>query len=313
MVKVCCWSLKPCSMGDKLTEALRTMGAPSTDDPAELEEWMLTHLQGTGRLPSVKQEEGAVSFATKSLHSPQLRISCFSGEKGKDTPFDLWIYEVRCLVREKEYSEVSIQQAVRRSLKGEAARCVMRLTEMATLTEVLAKLEAVFSEVESAQTVMEEFYSAHQRSDESVAAWGCRLEDLLERAKHQGFVSTNVNDLLRTRFWNGLTQKLKDVSRYKFEMTTDFDQLRTAMRVIEMEHQGRSGADQNDRSGKKVQNKMAVAGDTSQSDGGELKELKGIIHKLSNQVESMEKQISQGKSNGKPGTSKPDGKVVSRP
>ncbi len=295
----------------KLLGALSTLGAPQTDDQAKLEKWMLEHLAAKGKVP--KEEKGSRPVVeSKSTYSPQLRISTFSGERAsKDTPFDLWIFEVKALVKDKEYSEATIQQAVRRSLKGEAARCVMRMTESASLAVVLNKLEAVFGKIESSESLMAEFYSIHQKSDEDVASWGCRLEDILDRAKHHGWSGSilEANKVLKNRFWNGLTQKLKDVSRHKYETVADFDKLRTEMRVIENEYQllpGNSG--ESEKLAKKVaQIKMATSADAEStgSEGGDMKELKGIIHKLSHQVERMEKQINQrtqnyGKPNGKP-------------
>lgn len=304
----------------RLLGAFETLGAPPTDNPALLEQWMLEHLKAKGKVPQVKEEVKPVVEAKpvefKSAYSPQLRISNFSGDlASKDTPFDLWIYEVRCLVRDREYSEATIQQAVRRSLKGEAARCVMRLTEKASLQEVVGKLEAVFGRVESSESLMAEFYSAHQKSDEDVATWGCRLEDILDRARYQGLLGSeqDLNKLLKNRFWSGLSQKLKDVSRHKYETVSEFDQLRLEMRVIENEYTSGS-ASEGDKLCKKVgQNKMvaAAAAATTESGGGDMKDLKGIIHKLSSQVERMEKQINQrsqdyGKPNGKPNSKSKD-------
>ena len=57
-------------------------------------------------------------------------------------------------------------------------------------------------------------------------------------------------------YWNGLHQWLKDISGYKYDQLTDFDELRKEVRLMEQEH-----------SGKKTQSNMAVStgGATGQS------------------------------------------------
>ena len=42
--------------------------------------------------------------------------------------------------------------------------------------------------------------------------------------------------MLRNIFWTGLNQSLKDVSGRKYNSIYDFDQLRTALRLIGSEH-----------------------------------------------------------------------------
>ena len=48
--------------------------------------------------------------------NPPPRISTFSGDKKCDVSYDLWKYEIICLMKESK-NEVSILQAVRRSVQ----------------------------------------------------------------------------------------------------------------------------------------------------------------------------------------------------
>ena len=65
----------------------------------------------------------------------QPKLSSFSGEKGKDTTFARWRYDVNCLVA-SHYSEATILQAIRKSIKTPAADIVRHLGEVATVEVV---------------------------------------------------------------------------------------------------------------------------------------------------------------------------------
>lgn len=163
-----------------------------------------------------------------------LRISFFSGEE-KDS-YDLWKYEVICLMKES-HSEQSILQAIRRSVKGEAAKVIMRLGVGANVQEILSKLDSIYGNVLEKEDILAEFYSAKQRDDETCSAWSCRLEEILCKAMKMGRVQDQAaNEMLRTMFYKGLRQDLKDISGHLYHSITDFDELRVEIRKIETEH-----------------------------------------------------------------------------
>lgn len=113
----------------------------------------------------------------------------------------------------------------------------MRLGPDATLDDIITKLRGVFGLVETSETLLTDFYAARQRDDECVVPWGCRLEDLLDRARQQGVVEQkNMKDMLCIKFWGGLTWKLKDASRYKFDTIRDFGKLHVELRTIEQDY-----------------------------------------------------------------------------
>lgn len=297
-----------------LLEAIQRMGIqPTADTTEDLEEWMLSYLQSAGKLPAKTEDEsvstdtgeaqdtGKMSDAKPTSSQPKttftqaLRITTFSGDpESKDATFDLWSYEVRCLIKDGVHSKEIIRQAVWKSLKGEAARAVMRLGPNTTTEQMLDKLDGVFGVVDAGETLLSEFYAAKQGKSESVAAWGCRLEDLLDRARRQGFVSRgDTDEMLRNRFWVGLIPQLKQSSRHKYDAVKTFDKLRVEMRVIERE--------------------LAVDEDTSAVEPGkkevgatakmamaqtEVSELKGILHKLTNNFQDMQTEIKQLKQTG---------------
>jgi hypothetical protein len=79
-------------------------------------------------------------------------------------------------------------------LRGEAAKIARRLGWDATLDDLTNKFDGIYETVEDFSIVLSQFYSAIQLPDECVSAWGCRLEDLLDRVFTSG-ISLQVNQL----------------------------------------------------------------------------------------------------------------------
>ena len=106
------------------------------------------------------------------------RITYFSGvdpvPKGWAS-FDLWKYEVNCVSKSKTYSEAVITQAIRRSLRAQAQRVLVPLGFTASSTEIIHKLECVFGDAASGNSLMQEFYSERQKATETVTEWGFRI------------------------------------------------------------------------------------------------------------------------------------------
>jgi hypothetical protein len=91
--------------------------------------------------------------------------------------------------------------------------------------------------LEDTEDLIGKFYSTQQHPDESVASWGYRREDLLDRDLHdQLFPTQSMNDMLRTKFSNGLLPHLREPMRNKAEVIVDVGDLRMAARKIENEH-----------------------------------------------------------------------------
>lgn len=293
--------------GKKILDAFKALGAkPDADSAEDLQTWMLGHLQAKGKVPTVKPEEkeknaehAADVVGARPVHSQWPRLSTFSGDDSSktDVSFDLWKYEVSCLLEDKLHPEEAIRQAIRRSLRGQAARAARNVGLKADSRAILEKLEAVFGTVEVGQTLLSEFYAARQKKGEDVASWGCRLEDMVNRMQDQGLIpDREANDMLRTQFWTNLNQRLKDSSRHKFDSVQDFDRLRREIRVIEREYKMAEGKDEEDAAkSKKLTSQRATASTneappTEEKDGG-VKELRGMVHKLSSQMESMQQQL----------------------
>lgn len=286
---------------DEMTEIAQTFKAmgvkPKCKDPVDFQQWMLDYLAHEGKLPEVKAEPSrSDSTPSKELiiTQQQLRLPTFSGDSSKsDVTYDLWRNEIDCLLRDKTYSEVQILQAARKSLRGEAAGVSLRMRTEGTIHDLLKRLEAVYGTVELGETLLSQFYSAQQKDNESVATWGCRLEDILDKARRRGQVASDAMDeMLRTKFWTGLRPELKASSRHKFDTVKHFDILRVELRAIEYEQQvcqKPQKETQPDGSSKpKVQVKAAVPVPASTSGNPELQELKGMVLSLQKQMQTLQ-------------------------
>lgn len=160
-----------------IIEALKAMKVkPKADTPEEFVE---------------SKRAGKPPIPPKPVTVPiqQPRISFFSGENAKgELAFDLWKYEVKCLMMDKSYSSDVIGNAIKKSLRGEAGRVAMQLGPSASIGDLMEKLENVYGTLELRECILAQLYSSKQQSDESVIKWGCRLEDILAKAIDKGLV-----------------------------------------------------------------------------------------------------------------------------
>ncbi|XP_062566718.1 uncharacterized protein LOC134229024 [Saccostrea cucullata] len=276
---------------EQLMKTLEAMNLkPKADTPADLLGWM-------SEVVAVGKESGAIPKTPKTPIKPEpfspfsnttmdfttpfkhpVRIAMFSGGKS-DSTYELWRYEVTCLSKEG-YSKDTIMNAIRRSLKGEPANVLMRLGPVSTIEEILQKFDSIYGNVLGTEDILAEFYSARQKSDEDCAAWSVRLEELLNQAVKKGKISpANANDMLRTMFYKGLRQELKDISGHIFQITPDFDKLRVAIRKIEMDHQP----------GITVKPKQVIAKSAQSTTDERFSQIQAQIQQLSTQIQQMAK------------------------
>ena len=202
----------------------------SSDSAAE------TSASSEGKQPKPTQQDTTLRQAPREL--PKLPI--FSGDETGaklEISYEVWRFEARCLVSDGTLEDHLILQAIRASLRGTARQMLIPLGEKASISDVLKKLDTLFGNVSSAETVLQQFYTASQSDKESVTAYGCRLETLLQTAIQAGHVAkSSGNDMLRSRFWTGLRDdKLKSQTRHKFDSIRDFDHLLREIRAVEQE------------------------------------------------------------------------------
>ena len=229
----------------KLLGLIRTMGLkPDISSPEAFTESMnfeLEHRVSSGRVAhdtSVRRKSNNMPVNSNEhvTLTPSPRISLYSGiVKGDYVGYDQWRFEVTNLMNDTLYAREVTAAAVRRSLRGDASKVVIRLGVNSSLETLLAKLDGIYGQIEDSGNILATFYSAEQKVGETVAEWGCRLEDLLSKVDGFKDSSTETNSMLRSKFWSGLLPSLKDTSRHKYDVTLDFDALRTELRKIEAE------------------------------------------------------------------------------
>lgn len=280
----------------ELNEAFKALGVkPKTKSAAELRQWMVSYAKWT--TPEYRRSEetfkresasseplGATSspHVTKHitpLHAPKLPV--FSGDKKGDTSYDLWRYEVKCLMKD-DVSAATILQSIRRSLRSGASRVLMRLGTDASIEEILHKFDSVYGIVDDNENLLSQFYSASQKENEDVSEWSCRLEDLLDKVIQRGEITpTNTDQMLRNMFWNGLSEKLKDITGHIFKECGDFDQLRLAIRKVEQDKLRKKGIV------KKATINQAMPSNT------QIDELKAMIQSMSTKMNEMREEINE--------------------
>ncbi|KAH3799100.1 hypothetical protein DPMN_152703 [Dreissena polymorpha] len=107
------------------------------------------------------------------------KLPFFSGEepcpKG-EVSFKEWLFEVKCLMNDKNLLPSNVLQAVRRSIRGSARQTLISAGENASLDSILLKFNSLFGTTFDKNNVTQEFFNASQHSDESVTAFACRLK-----------------------------------------------------------------------------------------------------------------------------------------
>ena len=184
--------------------------------------------------PSQPQLSPPPGFAPfQSLQYP--KIIFFSGDQGKDASYQQWRNEVVCLMNEG-HPTPNILQGIRRSLKGTAADALLNTGEDTTPQKIVKKFDVIFGDALSSEALLEEYYTARQKEGEPAAVWGCRLESVMNKVHRRGYLSANIAEMLRTKFWSGLRdERVKNAIRHKFDANQDFVSLLHAARCVEVE------------------------------------------------------------------------------
>ena len=165
-----------------LLKTLKEMGLkPKADTPEDLKQWMKEFLQSQEETeekspkdvkpkPALQlQQTNKDKPAGVTTHPP--KVTCFSGAGHKgETTYDLWRYEVRCLMKDPSYTQGMKDSAIRRSLRGEAGRVAMHLGIEASINQILEKLDSIYGIVDNKEELMAEFYSARQKEDEDITS-----------------------------------------------------------------------------------------------------------------------------------------------
>ena len=170
--------------------------------------------------------------------TPYCKVNRFSGidpVPKSESSFEEWKIEIECMMSSKMYPDHVINQALRNSLTGQAGTVAVTLGPKVTCQEIIDKLESVFGNVATGASVMQEFYTASQKVDESVTLWGIRIEQIVQRAVEKGYISPDQkNIMLKDRFWWYLyDDDLRNTTKIYYVQTDSFDLLRRKVKAEE--------------------------------------------------------------------------------
>ena len=178
---------------------------------------------------------------TEVTHLVKPFVNSFSGidpTPKNESSFEEWRLETQYLMDCNVYPAYIVNQAIRNSLRGQARKVLVTLGPRATSKDIKEKLECIFGNVATGESVLQEFYNATQKENESVTLWTIRLEEIYQKAKEKGHVSDSQKDkMLKNKFWRGLRNtELKNATRVHFEKDkVGFEMLRTKVRAAEYE------------------------------------------------------------------------------
>ena len=239
-------------------------------------------------LPSPKKQD-AYLFPYQQ-YGPRPNLPQFSGEnRSGEVTFDVWKYDVRCLVHDEAYPLYAIRQSIRNSLRGKARSILVSMGEDVTPESIVQKMESIFGNVRDKEALLETFYKQSQTSDESVAEYGMRLENLLQIPVERGLLSSDErNTMLCSKFFFGLKDPLLQSSiRFKYESTKDFDTLLREARAVELQLQTTSTTPAS-HTDTKASNKQQSASHTSLDDiAKKLEALTSTVHHLQTQMNQV--------------------------
>ena len=128
---------------------------------------------------------------------------------------------------------------MRRSLRGRAADVLLAMGSEVSIEQILSKFDVRFGDVFPTDVTLEQFFTAKQLPNESIAAWGCRLEDLLSRVRDPISASA-ARSMLRSRYWSGIqSERIRGALRHHFDSGADFEFLLKHARMAEQESSAR--------------------------------------------------------------------------
>ena len=276
-------------------KAFHVMGlSPQGSTAKELDKWITNYNIKKEQKPIVGHsltlptttDDAAVRPKFKHQHATAIssyppKVRVFSGGDNKiETPYDIWRYDVKMALMDPSYTKEQKEFAIRRSLTGSAARLVMYQGHDKPIDKILDVLDSVYGTVDNKEQLLAEFYSARQRDDEDVTTWSNRLQDIIGKGLEKGLVDyRDMNYMLHAMLWRGL----KDISGHKHDMIKDFNQLRVALRQLEKNHQPK----------KSKPNIVKVISETPESERQDIKELKGMVHQLTTQVNEFKQHQQQ--------------------
>ena len=164
------------------------------------------------------------------------KLPVFTG-KGSDEKISWRRWELQVKGLDGVYEDRAIKEAMNKALQGDAAIVADSLEDDCTWQELLKALKAKFAVVTSMDVMMRTFFQITQGND-SVSQFAIQLEKVLGniRVCHPtAFSAKEFSTHLRNRLFNGMSDRLRDTLRYKYNQGCSYEDLLLEARQIEGE------------------------------------------------------------------------------
>lgn len=214
------------------------------------------------------------------------RLSIFFGEDGRgEVGYQTWKYEIECLRAEKKYPEDQILLAIRRAAKGEAANILRRLKVQASISDILRKFDSTFGDIDSPELIMKKFYAVEQKPTESLVNYAARVEELFSQAVEVNALTVGQETILKSVFYQGLKQPLKQCGNLKYETIKDYDRFKIEMRKIE--------SDLESSNKKEKEKESTTKCSTITQKPSEMDEVKDLLKQMNEKIKILEEKSGQ--------------------
>ena len=236
-------------------------------------------------------KEGVLRQDTPKLHE-------FSGkpDDGKAS-WRKWEQEINGLVG--SYSDRAIKEAMNKALQGDAATVADSMDDDCTWQELLAALKAKFTVVSSLDVKMGNLYGIKEGSN-SVSQFAINIEKVLGsiRISHPTTFATRESQRhLRNRFFHGLTDKLRNSLRHKYETDCTYEEILQYARMLESEKNESGVSESVPAKATKVKTSSAQQQQSSQQSqqkgNGDLVRLEKAYRSCQGELANMQKHLQQ--------------------
>lgn len=165
-------------------------------------------------------------------------IPVFTGSENasrSEVSYEYWSHVVKGILNDKAYPVPLVKQAIRKSLRGEAAQILLQLPADPDVDTIVDTLGEYYGKVITKETSWQMFFSATQSSKETIVSWKSRLESLMYRATLCGTLTTSEREeRLKNQFWSGLySTRVKEASRHVYDSNKDLSELFKYCRAVE--------------------------------------------------------------------------------
>ena len=163
----------------------------------------------------------------------------------------------------------------------------------ATVKEILKKLSSSFGDIDTPELIMKKFYAVEQKSTESLITYAARVEELFAQAVEVKALQATQENILKSVFYQGIKQPLKQCGNLKYETTIDYDRFKIEMRKIESDLQASS----------KKETETSTKCQAVNQKPSEMQEVKDLLTKMNEKINALEEKQEQQQQQYTPYTS----------